>query len=68
MEATRAVVLAVRVARALVDVVVGFISLTADGRLTMGGLLGRDLPVSQHVLFHGTYTNAIQARGYVRKS
>lgn len=51
METTRAVVLAVRVARALVDVVVGFISPMADGRLTMGGLLGRGLPVFQGARF-----------------
>jgi hypothetical protein len=35
-----------------VVVVDGFMSLTADGRLTMGGLLGMGLPVFQTHLFH----------------
>lgn len=41
MEPTRPVVLVVKVVQALVDVVVGFIFLITDGRLTMGGLLGK---------------------------
>lgn len=52
MEPTRPVALVVKVVQARVDVVVGFISLMADGRLTMGGLLGKGLSVShRHILF-----------------
>lgn len=52
MEPTRPVALVVRVVQDRVDAVVGFMSLTADGRLTMGGLLGKGLPVfHKHILF-----------------
>lgn len=69
MGPTRPAVLVVKVVQALVVVVVGFMSLTADGRLTMGGLLGKGFPVFQQARFipYDTYTNVIQARGYVRK-
>lgn len=45
MEPTRPVALVVKAVQDRVDVVVGFMSLTADGRLTMGGLLGKGLPM-----------------------
>lgn len=69
MEPTRPVALVVKVVQARVDVVVGFMSPTTDGHLTMGGLLGKGLPMfHKHVYPIETCTNAFQARGYVRKS